>query len=277
MRTEPTIVQVITEMAAYWSLCRGHELKTRLQFEKLTERLQTNLLSKIKPEDLVSFYYYLRENSKGTDESVKRKFEYVRRVFKYAHARGHIKQNPCQLIKLPKSRRHSINSLSQIELRAIEQLQLQCERSRAVRDAFLFQCYTGMAFQTLVSFNRNMVITVQGRRYISAVRKKTGVEFFLPLTEKAVKLCEHYQYNFNVCDVNTFNQCLKIIQQSAGIGITLTSHVGRRTFGQHMIDSAVPLETVSKMLGHSSTTMTEKYYARAGMVRVINDVGKMAA
>lgn len=102
------------------------------------------------------------------------------------------------------------------------------------------------------------------------------MEYFLPLSEKALALCLKYNYQFGCRCIQVYNRCLKELQKLGGFQTRLTTHVARRTFGQLQIDAGTPLETVSHMLGHSSTAMTEKKYARVGMLRVMRDMDRAA-
>lgn len=272
-----SILSIIRQMCLYWNVDFAHEKKTILHFKKMFADLERTGLSTVKPDDLMRLYHELRETSAGTDESVRRKFDYVRRVFKFAHAQGYIKRNPCELIKLPKCRRARINSLTLQELTRIEDFKPHTQQQQKAKDWFLFQCYTGLAWNDFKSFSGHSVIALEGKMYIHGTRGKTGTEYILPLTPKAQALCLKYGYQFGCRCPQVYNRELKTIGQLTDISITLTSHVGRRTFGQMMIDNSIRPDVVSKMLGHSSTAMTEKYYARVGMLRVVKDTEFMAA
>lgn len=273
---EKTIYATIVEMCLYWNVSGAHELKTLRNFKLITPDLDTHYLSHIKPEKLIDLYSLLRDKSNGTDESVKRQFEYVRRVFKYAHAKGYIPLNPCQLVKLPKTRKARVVSLSAQELEAVEGLPV-AGRLGIVRDYFLFQCYTGLAYCDFSRFSRKWVVKSNGKLYLHGERSKTGNEFILPFTPKAKAIADRFNYTFPVIGINYYNTMLKDIQKMADLEINLTTHLARRTFGQTMIDAGIPLEVVSTMLGHSCTKMTEKHYARVRLTRVVRDMERLAA
>ncbi|MCW5907300.1 MAG: integrase catalytic domain-containing protein [Chitinophagales bacterium] len=275
-KPESNILSVVREMCLYWNIRPDHQKKTLLQFRKMIRNVSTCPIGSVTPEQLLGLFHRLRAESTGSDESVKRKFEYVKRVFKYAHARGYITQNPCLLLKLPKSRRAPIIHLCGPELKRLEQLRV-CGNLQRVKDWFLFQCYTGLSYTDFALFNKSCVQSIQGKYYLYGARTKTGTEYIVPFTDAALKIAERYRYRFSSNCINTYNRELKQLQQLAAIETRLTTHVARRTFGQMMIDRGVALEVVSKMLGHSATSMTERYYARVGMSRVIQDVAYLAA
>lgn len=273
MKPSPTIKEIIHEMVLYWSIPSEHELKTIRQFKKFTD--PTKPLQSITPEMLMRYWQKLRAESKGTDESCKRQYDYVKRTFKYAHSKGYIKTNITLLTKLPKSRKAKIISLLPHEVDKLRNVQLP-KHLQFYRDCFLFQCLTGLSFQGLNSFNRSKVIEVNGKIYIHDQRGKTDVEYVVPITLEAFELAEKNEWKFTNRCVQVYNRRLKDIQRIAGIETVLTTHVGRRTFGQTMLDVSVPLETVARMLGHATTATTQKYYARVGIKRVVNDVAHLA-
>ena len=276
-KPEKTIKQTIGEMCLYWNVSYAHELKTIRQFKKMITDLDRAMLTQITPDGLMRLYIRLRNESKGTDESVSRQFDYVRRVFKYAHAQGYIRLNPCQLLRLPKCKRGKIVSLTKEELTIIENAKPVSMAQQRVRDWFLFQCYTGLAFSDFKYFDKRSVTLLHGKMYVAGTRRKTGTEFIFPLTAKALALAVKYNYHFACGCIQKYNMGLKKLQLNVEIATVLTTHVARRTFGQLMIDDGVPLETVSRMLGHSTTSMTERSYARVGLSRVVRDMQRMAA
>lgn len=270
-----TIREIIVEMCHYWSITGADEVRTRRGFKKMGVDMDSYLCH-VTPGQLIELYKSLRAKSRGSDESVRRHYDYVKRVFTYAHAQGCIRINPCALVKLPRGRKAPIVQLTRHEVELIEAVQVNTVQLQRARDWFLFQCYTGLAFSDFKSFRRANVVQLNGKQYLHGYRKKTDVEYFLPLSHKAVALCEKYNYSFGVGCIHFYNRKLKELQQKAGVATTLTTHVARRTYGQFKIDEGVPLETVSHMLGHSSTAMTEKKYARVGMVRVMRDMERVA-
>lgn len=274
-KSAKTIREIIVEMCHYWSIPPAHELKTRRGFKKMGVDIDSYLCH-VTPGQLIELYKTLRANSRGSDESVRRHYDYVKRVFTHAHAQGYIHSNPCALVKLPRGRKAHIVQLTRHEVELIEKVVVNTLQLQRARDWFLFQCYTGLAYSDFKRFSRAHVVELKGKQYLHGYRKKTDVEYFLPLSHKAVALCEKYNYHFGVGCIHFYNRKLKELQRLAGIETTLTIHVARRTYGQLKIGEGIPLETVSHMLGHSSTAMTEKKYARVGMIRVIRDMERAA-
>jgi site-specific recombinase XerD len=136
MKKEPTIRQIIVEMCLYWNIRADHERKTLRGFKKMNVDID-GYLSHIEPAQLIQLYRALRQAGTGTDESIRRHYDYVKRVFTYAHAQGYIQRNPCALVKLPKGRKAPIVQLSASEVQRLEAMKLS-GRLQTVRDWFLF-------------------------------------------------------------------------------------------------------------------------------------------
>jgi integrase len=128
-----------------------------------------------------------------------------------------------------------------------------------VRDMFLFQCYTGMAYQDMLAFSLDKCQAVGGKLTYSAERVKTGVTFYIRVLPKALEIAEKYGGRLpNVAD-QVCNRNLKTIATATGISKKLTTHVGRHTFATWALRNGVPIERVSRMLGHTKITQTQRY------------------
>lgn len=269
-----TVLEVITLMCKHYELDRGNETKTRAIFKKVLD-IEKRSICSITEQDLQLIYKALRAESKGTDESVKRRYKFARRVLNFAHAKGYIKRNPALLVKLPTSRRARIKYLPESDVQKLRELCGLPEPQQLALDCFMFQVLTGLSFKDLKAFSRNNVIEFKGRLYGYDGRGKTGVEYFFPLQPESLAILEKYNYCLPVRCNQVYNRLLKRIQRKAGIIEPLRTHDGRRTFGQHNVDKGMSIEAVSRMLGHASISTTERYYARAGMLSVVKDLERL--
>ena len=128
-----------------------------------------------------------------------------------------------------------------------------------VRDMFLFQCYTGMAYQDMLAFSLDRCQKVGDKLTYSAERVKTGVTFYIRILPNALAIAEKYGGRLpNVAD-QVCNRNLKTIAMVAGISKKLTTHVGRHTFATWALRNGIPIERVSRMLGHTKITQTQRY------------------
>ena len=124
---------------------------------------------------------------------------------------------------------------------------------------------------------------IDGSMWLQYARKKTGVRGSLPLLEQALELIERYgTYNkykgsalFPVACNQIVNRQLKVIGKAASVGKSITFHMARHTFATTITLSAgIPIETVSKMLGHTNLTTTP-VYAKVIDNKVMDDMAAL--
>ena len=156
-----------------------------------------------------------------------------------------------------------------MEVIAIEKLDLIILRLLLVRDLFLFQCSTGLSYTDMTKLSCNDIsIDNQGRKWIIKARQKTGITSTIPLLPKAIQIMEKYSTVnnnqlslFPTYSIQKFNQYIGEVGILAGIHKKLSSHVGRRTFGNIALARGISLNVISKILGHSNTLITQRIYA----------------
>ena len=131
-----------------------------------------------------------------------------------------------------------------------------------IADAFLFCCWTGLAWSDLKAFSQGNVSTAG---WLSMLRAKTGTAFNFPLLPEAERMLKKYVGTGLPCYENQpMNRGIKEIGALLGWPNPeeLTHHAARRTFGMFLLNEDVPLATVAAVLGHKSERTTAKYYAR---------------
>ena len=134
------------------------------------------------------------------------------------------------------------------------------------RNVFLFACYTGAAYCDLMALNREHLIRDdEGALWLKFNRQKTGVLCRVKLLPEALRLLKQLHSDARetllpYMNYATYLSCLKAISLRAGLSLTITTHTARHTFATLVtLEQGVPIETVSKMLGHSTVRMTERY------------------
>jgi integrase/recombinase XerD len=175
------------------------------------------------------------------------------------------------------------------ELSNIETYHFPIERLERVRDLFIFSCYTGIAYIDIISLsNDNIHKGIDGNDWIFTNRQKTKSPVKVPLLAKAQELIYKYQNHpmtqitetlFPVITNEKVNLYLKEIAEACGLKKNLTFHMARHTFATTVtLSNGVPIETVSKLLGHSKIASTQ-VYARVIERKVSEDMqilkGKM--
>lgn len=159
--------------------------------------------------------------------------------------------------------------LEEYELETLEKARLLKGSYIIVRDLFIFQCYTGLAYTDMLSLSQNdFSRDSKGRNWIVKSRQKSGIVSTIPLLPKAAAILQKYpglirsgEHTFPHFSIQKYNQYLGEIATLTGIHKKISSHVGRRTFGNIGLSKGISLNVISKILGHSSTLITQKVYA----------------
>lgn len=161
-------------------------------------------------------------------------------------------------------------ALTDEELQKMEEAVFPTDRLNNVRDIFLFSCYTGLCYADLQKLKRTEITTgIDGAKWIFTRRQKTESPSRVPLLPKALEILERYEHHPScVTNVNALpvlsnqkmNAYLKEIGDCCGITKKLTFHIARHTFATTItLSNGVPIETVSKMLGHRNLKTTQHY------------------
>ena len=163
--------------------------------------------------------------------------------------------------KLPKALdRGAFDKLKTLHFEDLE------EEMETARDIFLFACYTGAAYCDLMELDKShLVRDDEGSLWLKFNRQKTGVPCRVKLLPEAIRLMEKLHSDeretlLPFMGYATYQSYLKALRLRAGISFPFTTHTARHTFATLItLEQGVPIETVSKMLGHSNVSMTERY------------------
>jgi site-specific recombinase XerD len=166
-----------------------------------------------------------------------------------------------------KVERHLLNGK---ELASLVDKEFTIERLRNVRDMFLYSCYTDLSYIELAELTPSKIITgIDGGLWISTSSAKTDTGVRVQLLSQAIELMEKYIDDpralnngtvFPVISNQRMNGYLKEIADLCGITKILTFHITRRTFATTVtLSNGLPIESVSKMLGHTSIRTTQIY------------------
>jgi site-specific recombinase XerD len=179
-----------------------------------------------------------------------------------AIAREIITTNPYTGYKIARGKGEEGRWLDEEELDAIRNVVLPTDSLRQVRDLFVFQCLTGLAYADLMTVDFTLTEEHKGVTYVSAKRQKTDVRFTCVLVDEALEILERYKYKLPVITNTKYNLYLKAVASHAGIDKPIASHWGRRTCGMVLLNKGISIEVVAKVLGHSSIRITESVYAK---------------
>lgn len=213
--------------------------------------------------------FYLKSIRKCNHNSAIKYIGNVRKIVNYCHKSGWLQKDPFFGFKMAK-REVVREYLSDTEIMTLSDKIFQIERLSQVRDIFLFSCYTGLAFVDVFQLTASKIANgIDGKQWIFTSRQKTDTPTKIPILSPALSIIEKYK-NHPKC-VNEgkilpmlsnqkMNAYLKEIADLCGITKPLTFHIARHTFATTItLSNGVPIETVSKLLGHKSIRITQHY------------------
>lgn len=175
--------------------------------------------------------------------------------------------------------------LTDEEILLIANKEIGIPRLELVRDIFIFSCFTGLAYIDVSNLTPDHIVTLGDKQWIMTQRQKTSVETNILLLDipKAIidKYCDNSAYPkrenklFPIHSNQKMNAYLKEIADLCGIKKNLTFHLARHTFATMSLSKGVPMESVSKMLGHTNIRTTQ-IYARITNKKIEHDMEKLA-
>jgi site-specific recombinase XerD len=246
-------------------------LKHTRNFIKQQYGVEDLYLSDLDHKFISDFEFYFKTTCNCAQNSTNKYIQNLKKIINLALANGYLTSNPFAGYKV-RYKKVDRGFLTNEELNKIINLNLSIKRLEQVRDCFVFSCFTGLAYSDIQKLNHDHIVTgTDGGKWIKIKRKKTEVLSSIPILNVAQKILDKYK-DYLYCQkrnvllpVNSnqkMNAYLKEIADLCGIEKKLTSHIARHTFATTVtLNNNVPIETVSKMLGHSSINMT-KIYAR---------------
>lgn len=243
----------------------------------LTKKMKTQdvYLSKLTFSFLVDFEKYIRSyvpedhQKKMENNTVMKHIQRLRKMVTLAYKMEWIDKDPFIKFK-PSYIKNEREFLSADELQAIIEKEFEIERLTLVKDLFVFSCYTGLSYIDVMNLNEdNIAIGIDGGRWIITNRQKTHNKVKIPLLPLAEVLIEKYKDHFKTKKTKTLfpnisnqklNSYLKEIADLSGIKKNVTFHIARHTFATTItLSNGVPIETVSKLLGHTKIATTQIY------------------
>jgi integrase len=277
-----TLLQLVTyhnkNMA---SILKPGTLKNYFTTERYIKRylkikLKTDdiFLKQLSYKFIIDFEQFLR-NGKSINRAqplrnngVMKHLERLKKMMNLALELEWLEKNPFIRFKL-KFKKYHKEYLSQSELEVLENGYLNHKTLQKTRDIFVFACYTGLSYiDVKLLSERHIVRGIDGDYWIFTKRKKNDEPVKIPLLNKALDILKKYDDGIidnekellPVFSNQKINKYLKEVATSLGINKKLTFHAARHTFATTVtLSNGVPIETVSKLLGHSKLATTQIY------------------
>lgn len=222
-------------------------------------------VSKVDHKFISDFDHYLRVDRQNAPNGSMKNLVRLKKVIRIALNHDWMKQDPFRnfQIRIQKSDRVF---LTQEELTKIEEVIIQNVKLCRVRDMFLFMCYTGLSYVDFYNLTQDKITNgIDGNLWIIGSRVKSKIRFSIPLLPKAEHLVNKYMLPdrdnvFPVISNQKMNDYIKDIAKLCCINKPISCHSARHTFATTVtLSNGVPIETVSKMLGHTDLRTTQIY------------------
>lgn len=261
------------------------------KYESLRKKVALFITEKLKRKDIylkelnhqfvVELEVYLKTKQNLTHNPAIKYIQFLKKVIHLSIANGWILSNPFQSFKCTlqvKDRGY----LAAEELKLIESKLFEIRRLAIVRDLFVLACYTGLSYSDMKKLCcRHIENKEDGSRWIVLHRTKTGVRSAIPLLPQALEVIDRYEPPF-IPDIDNpilpvlsnqkMNAYLKEIGDICKIEKKLTFHLARHTFATTItLTNGVPIESVSKMLGHTNLKTTQ-HYSKVVDSKIKNDM-----
>jgi integrase len=260
-------------------LNKGYSMETYKHYKSSRKRLAEFINTQFKKPDvpiqsinykfLDSFDIYIKKDFNNQQNTAWNYHKHLRRVLNLAISLDYLDKNPYSKFKVGLDETHR-EILSMEELQRLEDKNIQIERLSVVRDIFIFACYTGLSFSDIAKLSRiHLQHGSDGKEWIIIDRSKTNNRCRIPILPKAREILKRYEDYPKISNKDILlpvltnqkmNSYLKELGDICDINKNITMHIARHTFATSVtLSNGVPIETVSKILGHTSLKTTQIY------------------
>ncbi|MDP2161661.1 MAG: site-specific integrase [Flavobacterium sp.] len=257
----------------------GYAYGTLERFKISLKHLQEFILWKYNVSDLsihkidyafvTEFEFYLRSVKKCNNNTAVKYVRNFRKIIKICLDNDWLDKDPTTRYE-GKMKEVERDFLTEEELLKIYNKKISSERLQLVRDIFIFSCYTGLAYIDVKGLKKDHIgIGIDGEKWIFKNRQKTETKSKIPVLPIAEEIIEKYSNHPKCLNENSIlpiltnqkmNAYLKEIGDLCDIPKEITFHMARHTFATSVtLTNGVPIETVSKMLGHKNLHTTQHY------------------
>jgi site-specific recombinase XerD len=274
-----------------WGTLKNYRTTTKYleEFLKKTKKTDNVYLKHINYQFITDFEMFLRSYSVkkerktcGTNGTMKH-LERLKKLLNLAIKLEWLDKNPFKSYSF-KFEKNDRQFLTERELHILEETVFTSGSLERVKDMFLFSCYSGLTYIELKELTKdNIVKGMDGKDWIYTKREKTQQSVKVPLLNPAKNIIKKYKEHpakesnevFPVISNQKTNKYLKEVMDSIGIRKKITFHSARHTFATVVtLSNGVPIETVSKLLGHTKLSTTQ-IYARVLETKLSSDISKL--
>ena len=273
---DTSLIDWIKERAKLLSVSKGTRMKYFTLCNKMLEYGKITRWQDLSVESIYDFDTWLHQQDvrlsenqlnagleprKMGDTGVSAYHKSLRAMLNRALKMGKIQANPYDRLRgeFKHSKRETTEYLTEDQMQKILDIEpVQGSQVDMARDLFIFQMYTGLAYVDTQRFDATQYREVDGKWKFIGERVKTGVPYVSMLLPPVVEVLKKYDWHVPKMNNQKYNQLLKAIGMVIGIE-RLHSHMGRHTFGTWMLSNGAKIENVSRMMGHTNITQTQRY------------------
>jgi site-specific recombinase XerD len=226
-------------------------------------------IKKLDFEFISQFEFWFKAKKKISHNTTMKYLANFKKVVLLCVKRGWLLRDPFYAFRFSK-REVDRQALTESELKKVWDKDMGDGRLAYVKDIFLFCCYTGLAYADVYKLKRTEIIEgIDGGKWITTKRQKTDTPSRIPLLPMALEIMDKYEDHpqcetenrvLPVLSNQKMNSYLKEIADLCGIQKNITFHLARHTFATTVtLTNGVPIESVSKMLGHRNIKTTQQY------------------
>lgn len=258
---------------------RSISTNTKSIYERTLARLLYFLKKKHKKIDILiqeidyffleKFYTFLRTEYEISHNSASKYMKRFAAVMNYAYKIKVLQVNPFDQYTFREEKIYR-PCLTQPEIERIAQKRFSTPRLNRIKDIFVFCCFTGLSFSDIFEVKLSNIEDRGDNYWLIFPRVKTRILSEIPMLEIPMEIIKRYHLDFpKIKDRNMpvfkkitnqkTNEYLKEIAEICGITKNMTFHIARKSFATMALDNGVSIESISKMLGHSSVRTTERY------------------
>ena len=258
----------------YQNLYYSDKMLTEFVKDRGNEDISITAITK----EMFEEYRFFLKKREYAASTINRYLCWLSRLMFRAVSRRIIRCNPFENTKYEKEKK-KIRFLQKSEVMKLIAMRINDREAELARLMFVFSCFTGMAIADMESLEYSHIQTAaDGRKYIRKERQKTKVEFIVPLhpiAEAIISHCRNAQARNKEqqmvkekgdslvfqphCSRSVMGKNLCIVGKACGIRQRLSYHVARHTFGMMSLSVGIPIESIAKMIGHTSISSTQIY------------------
>ncbi len=226
---------------------------------------------------ITDYASYLSAHCKLLDGTVWLACQWLKGVVKRAYQRGWMQCNPFAEFHAPRNIRPR-EYLSEEELHRLMNCKLSDSRQAFFRDIFVFSALTGLAFADINDLCRRDIRIINGQPWILSLRHKTHTVYQVRVLPKAAEIIRRYDNGgeriFGPIAYRTLAIHIPLIANQCGITRHITFHCARHSFAIMCLDAGLPIESISRMMGHTNITTTQ-IYARITLGKLNKDMDNL--